>query len=87
MFCFAGGFGGIHTSFLGFKVRITWWTFCIFFLFFCSGGGRGSLRRREGGRGRFFLDNPRRGGLQEGEGPKGREGVCGELGNLRGGGG
>ena len=43
-------------------------------------GGRGG--------GPIFIENPRRGGgLQEGEGPRGREGVCGELGNLEGGGG
>ena len=47
-----------------------------------EGGVRG---RREGGR--FLIENPRRGGLQEGEGPRGREGVCGELGIFLGGGG
>ena len=33
------------------------------------------------GRDRFFIENPRRrrGGFQEDEGPRGREGVCGEL--------
>ena len=57
-----------------------------YFLFFSAwGGGRGV---RGVGRG-IFIENPRRGGgvLQEGEGPRGREGVCGELGNLKGGGG
>ena len=33
-----------------------------------------------------FIENPRRGGVP-GEGPRGREGVCSELGNLGGGGG
>ena len=37
------------------------------------------------GGGRFFIENTRRGGgFQEGEGPRGREGVCGELGNFLG---
>ena len=31
----------------------------------------------------FLIENPRRGG---GGGPRGREGVCGELGNFFGGG-
>ena len=47
-----------------------WWTFRIFFIF-CSarGGGRGSLRSREGGRDPFLIENPRRGGgHQDGRG-------------------
>ena len=38
---------------------------------------------------RFFIENPRRGGggSPAQEGPRGREGVCGKLGNLGGGGG
>ena len=35
---------------------------------------------------RFFIEKPRRGGSPVQEGPRGREGVCGELGNLGGGG-
>ena len=36
----------------------------------------------------IFIENPRRGGgLQEGEGSRGQEGVCGELGNFFFGGG
>ena len=31
------------------RAQITWWTFRIFFIFSARGGGRGSLRRREGG--------------------------------------
>ena len=47
------------------------------------GGGAGG----EGG-GRFFLSKvPGEGGLPGREVPGGREGVCGELGNLAGGGG
>ena len=62
--------------------------FGYFLIFSALGGGRGSPRSREGG-GLIFIENPRRGGggfLQEGEGLRGREGVCGELGNLGGGG-
>ena len=59
----------------------------IFYFFFCSGRGKGQSEAAGRGRGRFFVENPRGGGLQEGEGPKGREGVCGELGILGGGGG
>ena len=57
-----------------------------YFLFFSArGGGRGSPRRQEGGGGiHFLLKIPGGGGFQEG--PRGREGVCGELGNLGGGG-
>ena len=51
-----------------------------YFLFFSArGGGRGSPRRQEGG-GRFFIENPTERG-------RGREGVCGELGNFGGEGG
>ena len=57
-----------------------------FVFFFSRGGERGSLRRREGGGDRFFIENPRRaGGSPAQEGPRGRESVCGELGNLGGG--
>ena len=52
------------------------------FYFFCSG-------RREseapGGAGRFFIENPTRGVGFSRRG-RGREGVCGELGNFGGGG-
>ena len=50
---------------------------------FCSGREKGSSRCQEGGD-RFFIENPKGGGFQEGEGPRGREGVCGELGNFVG---
>ena len=60
------------------------------FFFFCSGRGKGESEAPggEGGGGRFFIENTRRGGggfLQEGEGPRGREGVCSEVGILGGG--
>ena len=50
-----------------------------FFLFFCSGRGKGESEGPGGlGDRFFFFDNPRKGeGLREG--PRGREGVCGEL--------
>ena len=64
------------------------------FYFFCSGGGEGGVRGAGGGGGRgadFFIENPRKGGggspERVGAGARGREGVCGELGNLGGGGG
>ena len=44
------------------------------FNFFCSGRGIGS-----------YWKSQEREGFQEGEGPRGREGVCGELGNFWGG--
>ena len=52
------------------------------FYSFCSGRGRESPRRRDG-RGEFLIENPRRGGLQEGgrvEGPGGCLRRIGELG-------
>ena len=53
---------------------------------FLLGEGEGvSQRRREGGEFDFLLRILARGAFQ-GEGPKGREGVCGELGNWGGGG-
>ena len=59
----------------------------IFYVFSGRGGVRESPRRQEGGGvGRFLLKIPGGGGLQEGEGPRGREGVCSELGNFGGGG-
>ena len=57
--------------------------------FFLLGEGEGGARGTGGGRGiGFFVENPRKGGgvLQEGEGLRGREGVCSELGNWGGGG-
>ena len=40
----------------------TWWTFRIFLIFFCSGEGKGSPRRREGG-GDFFNGKSQEGGF------------------------
>ena len=65
----------------------------IFFLFSVRCSGRGVRGARTGGSFFFCIGNPRRpgggGGFQEGEGgrPRGREGVCGELGNFGGRGG
>ena len=60
-----------------------------YLLFFLLGDGVGGVRSagREGG-GRFLMKVPGEGGgfSREGEGPRGREGVCGELGNSFGGG-
>ena len=59
----------------------------IFYFFFRSGGGRESeAAGREGG-GRFLIGNLRGGrGSPRHAGPRGREGVCGELGIWGGGG-
>ena len=56
-----------------------------YFYFFLLGEGEGGVRGagREGG-GRLLLENPRRGVSRRG---RGREGVCGELGNCGAGGG
>ena len=58
-----------------------------FFFFSSRGRGRGSLRRREGeGGSGFFIESPKGGNLQ-GRGAEGREGLCGKLEHLGGGGG
>ena len=57
----------------------------IFFFVFCSGRGKGESEAPGEGRESIFIEIPMRGGgglLQEGEGPRGREGVYGKLGNL-----
>ena len=47
--------------------------FCgIFLIFSARGGGRGSLRRREGGGYRVFIENPRKGGGVCSPGRRGR---------------
>ena len=56
------------------------------FYFFLLGEGEGGVRGARQGGDRFCIENPRRGQFR-GEGPRGREGVCGELGNFLGGGG
>ena len=53
-----------------FNFRKTWWTSNIFY-FFLLGEGEGGVRgARSGGRGggRFSIENPRRGSLQDGRG-------------------
>ena len=57
-----------------------------YFFFFARGGGRESTRRQEGGGSIFKLKIPGGGGGGFQEGPRGWEVVCGELGNLGGGG-
>ena len=59
------------------------------FYFFCSGMGKGEPEEPGGGGGRFdfLLKIPGGWSLSEGEVPRGREGVCGELGIFGGGGG
>ena len=58
-----------------------------YFLFFSAREGEGGVRDRArgGGGGRFFIEKSQEAGLQEGEGPRGRKGVCGELGSWGGG--
>ena len=59
----------------------TWWTFRIFFIFFCSGEGKGESEALGGWWGRFFIENPRGGGFSRGA----RAGRV-FAGNLEGGG-
>ena len=54
----------------------------IFYFIFLLGEGEGGVRGARRCGGRFFIKNPRGGGALGGEGPRGREGVCGELGNF-----
>ena len=52
----------------------TWWTFRIFFVFFCSGEGKGEFEEPGGRRLRFLIENPRRRGggfSQRGGGDRG----------------
>ena len=63
-----------------------WWTFRIFFIFFCSGRGKEEFEAPGGGGNCLFIENTRRGGSPGREGPRGQEGVCGKLGNGGGGG-
>ena len=53
--------------------------------FFLLEEGEGGVRGARTGGGGFLLKSPGGGGvLQEGKGPRGREGVCGDLGNGEG---
>ena len=63
--------------------------FGFFLLFFSARGGGRESEAPGGGRGdRFCIENSRRrGGSPVQEGPRGREGGRGELGNFGGGGG
>ena len=54
----------------------------MFYFFFCSGRGKGESEAPGRGRDRLLSKIPGGGGVPEGEGPRGREGVCGELGNF-----
>ena len=55
------------------------------FNFFLLGEGEGGVRGAGRGGSTFLKGKSQEGCLQEGEGPRSREGVCGELGNCRGG--
>ena len=62
---------------------VSWWTFRIFFIFICSGVGKGESGATGRGGVQFFIESPRKGGgglSHEGRGGGGREGVCRELG-------
>ena len=66
---------------------MAWWTFRIFFIFFCSGEGNGESEALGRGGGDFLLKIPAGGGSPGrvgGEWARGRVGFCGEFG--RGGG-
>ena len=56
------------------------------FYFSARGSGEGPPRRREGGRGDVFFENPRRGGVSQEKGRGGEE-PGGYLRGIRGGGG
>ena len=59
------------------------------FYFFLLGEGERGVRGVGGGRGGgvdFFIWKSQERGVQKGEGPSGRKGACGELGNLGAGG-
>ena len=52
------------------------------FIFFCPGEGKGKSEAGRGG----FIENPRSGGVLQGGGPRGREGLCGKFEIWEGGG-
>ena len=51
-----------------------------FFYFFRTGEVKEESEAPGRGEGRIFIENPKKGGLPDGGGPKGLGGVCGELG-------
>ena len=61
-----------------------WWTFRIFFIFFCSGRGKGESEAPGGG-GSVSLENPRRGGSPGGGGAEGPGGCLQRIGEWGGG--
>ena len=63
----------------------TWWTFRIFFIYFFARGGGIGESEAPGGRGVFFIENPRRGGEEEG-GAEGPGGCLRRIGEFGGGG-
>ena len=71
-------------------LEVTWWTFRIFFIFFCSGEGKGESGATGREEGRFFLLKISGGGGVSQEGVEGREvsgrESAGNLGELGGGG-
>ena len=57
-------------------IYISWWTFRIFFIFFCSGEGKGESEAPGGRGGRaIFIENPRGGVSRAGGGGGGGPGV------------
>ena len=75
----------IFDHFQSLSITLTWWTFRIFVIFVLFGEGEGGARgARKGDRFFFFRKSQEGGGFPRG-GRRGREGVCGELGNLGGG--
>ena len=65
----------------------SWWTFRMFFIFLSAREGEGGVRARRRGGGSVFLLKIPGGGVGEFQRGRGREGVCGKLGNFFGGGG
>ena len=66
-------------------MKFTWRTFQIFIIFFAARWRGKGESEAPGGGGSVFIENPTGEGGFSRRG-RGREGVCGELGNLGGGG-
>ena len=62
----------------------TWWTFRIFFIFFCSGRGKEQFEAPGKGGFRFLIENPRR-GVSRGRGSEGPGGCLRRIWDLGGG--